>query len=51
MGERRHERSMRLSTVRAPRCGGDHEVYLDATVLRAFIEFVDAMKNSVAKEG
>ena len=39
---------MRRSTdirvrLRAPRDGGDHEVYLDAATLQAFIEFVDAL--------
>ncbi len=29
--------------LRAPRDGGDHEVYLDAAVLQAFLEFLDAL--------
>jgi hypothetical protein len=29
--------------LRAPREGGDHEVYLDATILRAFLEFLDTL--------
>jgi hypothetical protein len=28
--------------LRAPRTGGDHEVYLDQTTLQAFLEFIDA---------
>jgi hypothetical protein len=37
--------------LRAPREGGDHEVYLEPSTLQAFIEFVDALKTSVDKEG
>jgi hypothetical protein len=29
--------------LRAPRDGGDHEVYLDAAVLKAFLQFLDAL--------
>ena len=29
--------------LRAPRDGGEHEVYLDAAVLQAFLEFLDAL--------
>jgi hypothetical protein len=29
--------------LRTSREGGDHEVYLDATVLRAFLTFVDGL--------
>jgi hypothetical protein len=30
--------------LRAPRDGGDHEVYLEPSTLQAFIEFIDALK-------
>jgi hypothetical protein len=33
----------RSKPLRAPRENGDHEVFLDATVLRAFLEFIDAL--------
>jgi hypothetical protein len=33
--------------LRAPRDGGDHEVYLDAATLQAFMQFIDALKTSV----
>jgi hypothetical protein len=29
--------------LRAPRENGDHEVYLDATTLQAFLEFLDTL--------
>jgi hypothetical protein len=29
--------------LRTSREGGDHEVYLDATVLRAFLQFLDTL--------
>jgi hypothetical protein len=29
--------------LRAPRDGGDHEVYLDAATLQAFMQFLDAL--------
>jgi hypothetical protein len=32
--------------LRAPRDGGDHEVYLDQTTLQAFLQFLDALPKS-----
>jgi hypothetical protein len=29
--------------LRAPREGGDHEVYLEPSVLKAFLEFLDTL--------
>jgi hypothetical protein len=29
--------------LRAPREGGDHEVFMDATVLKAFLQFLDTL--------
>jgi hypothetical protein len=29
--------------LRAPREGGDHEVYLDQSTLKAFLQFLDAL--------
>jgi hypothetical protein len=29
--------------LRAPRDGGDHEVYLDQSTLQAFMQFLDAL--------
>jgi hypothetical protein len=29
--------------LRAPRDGGDHEVYLDAATLQAFMQFLDGL--------
>jgi hypothetical protein len=37
--------------LRAPRDGGDHEVFLDPSTLQAFLEFVDAVKTSDDAEG
>jgi hypothetical protein len=37
--------------LRAPRENGDHEVFLEDVTLQAFMQFVDALKTSVDKEG
>jgi hypothetical protein len=36
--------------LRAPRSDGDHEVYLDAPVLEAFLQFLDTLPNKGVTE-
>ena len=37
--------------LRAPREGGDHEVYLEPSVLREFERFVQILKNGLHTDG